>query len=81
MPKSRAYACRAKVSAKAATMAYNSASAELSAMTFCCLQYVLMTWSPMQTAPPLVDFADRAQPAQSLSVKVVMFDGMSWYLK
>ena len=38
-----------------------------------------MTCSPMHTAPPLVDLADRAHPAQSLSVKVVTLEGISWY--
>ena len=67
-------------SADAATIAYNSASAELNAITFCCLQYVLITCSPIQTDPPLVDFADQPHPAQSKSVNVVIFDGIGWYL-
>ena len=37
-PRSAAYAAMAMVSADAPTMAYNSASAELRATTFCCLQ-------------------------------------------
>ena len=79
-PKSAEYAAMAMVSADAPTIAYNSASAELRATTFCCLQYVLITCSPMQIAPPLVDRAVREQPAQSLSVNAVIFVGASCHL-
>ena len=77
MPRSLPYACTAMDSGEAATIAYSSASAELSATTFCCLRYVLMVCSPKHTPAPLIDRADFRHPAQPLSVNVVRNSGIS----